>query len=840
MPWLIVRYVRHRWPALVPIALVVALGACGALVALGAAERTASAYARYLERSAAGDVVVNPSLATSEIDAVVRDLPGVRAVTSDSLFLAAIDDRAGAPRTGAELAGQGYVAQVLGSADGRYSTMDRPVVTAGRLPSAGDEVLVNRALADARKLEVGDLLTLSFWDPADELRAEPDDVVSPVGVEQVRVAGVATLADEVFPDRLYPAGRIIVSPELAARYDCLPDVPMADATEEEVLEAMFPLGCASIYRYYSLDLDAGSRAVPAAVGAFLDRSVELNAELPPGLLAQEASYFLIATTTSEERQRVERSTYPTVVALVVLGAAAAATTVVVTALAVARELRRAEDDLRQWRSMGLTTRSRAAVVTIPLLASATAGLAVALVAAWVLSPVGPAGVVRAVDPGRGRGLGPGVALAAAALALLGAIGLPALALRAIRRARRVSVPRREIAAVRRLVRLSARPEVGEGARAAYSGAGAGLVVATCSLAAGALVAAVVFGASLSALVSTPATYGWPWDVGVMTGFGYGDLDLEAVNRTMGGQPDVESWSVLGFSSDITLDDEPVLAVVGLDTRDDVDFTVVSGRLPRAPDELAVGGRTAAERGLAVGDEVEVAGEGLPTRRSTVTGIAVLPPLGPFQADRTGPGTGIVLPASVAPPELVADNVTFVGVDLAPGVEADAFFRERGDSVASWDVAGSPPVEYATPVRPDEIVDAEAMRNVPLVVGGLLAASALVGLGVAVALSVRARRRELAILRSLGFTGRQLRTTVRAQAMATMAAALVVGAPLGVAAGRFSWRSFASVLGVVTDPVMPLRWLAATVAGALVVALAAAALPARRAARTEPVHGLRAE
>ncbi|MDQ3462197.1 MAG: hypothetical protein M3471_04050, partial [Actinomycetota bacterium] len=403
MAWLIVRYVRHRWSALVPIALVVALGACGAFVALGAAERTASAYARYLERSAAGDVVINPSLATSEIDAVVRDLPGVRALTSDSLFLAAIDDRAGAPRTGAELAG-GYVAQVLGSADGRYSTMDRPVVTVGRLPSAGDEVLVNRALADARRLEVGDLLTLSFWDPADELRAEPDDVVSLVGVEQVRVAGVATLADEVFPDRLYPAGRIIVSPELAARYDCLPDVPAAQATEEEVLEAMFPPGCARAYRYYSLDLDGGSRAVPAAVGAFLDRSIELNAELPPGLVAPEASsgttgpalarsYFLVATTTSEERQRVERSTYPTVVALVVLGAAAAATTVVVTALAVARELRRAEDDLRQWRSMGLTTRSRAAVVTIPLLASATAGLAVALVAAWVLSPVGPAGVV---------------------------------------------------------------------------------------------------------------------------------------------------------------------------------------------------------------------------------------------------------------------------------------------------------------------------------------------------------------------------------------------------------------------------------------------------------------
>ena len=51
-----------------------------------------------------------------------------------------------------------------------------------------------------------------------------------------------------------------------------------------------------------------------------------------------------------------------------------------------------------------------------------------------------------------------------------------------------------------------------------------------------------------------------------------------------------------------------------------------------------------------------------------------------------------------------------------------------------------------------------------------------------------RRRELAILRSIGFTGRQIRRSVRTQTVATMIAALVIGVPLGVVVGRVTWRA----------------------------------------------------
>jgi hypothetical protein len=48
--------------ALSALALIVALGGTGAFVAAGAADRSASAYGRYLARADVSDVVINPSL----------------------------------------------------------------------------------------------------------------------------------------------------------------------------------------------------------------------------------------------------------------------------------------------------------------------------------------------------------------------------------------------------------------------------------------------------------------------------------------------------------------------------------------------------------------------------------------------------------------------------------------------------------------------------------------------------------------------------------------------------------------------------------------------------------
>jgi hypothetical protein len=326
----------------------------------------------------------------------------------------------------------------------------------------------------------------------------------------------------------------------------------------------------------------------------------------------------------------------------------------------------------------------------------------------------------------------------------------------------------------------------------------------------------------------------------MGGFGYGELKVDKIERDLGRDSDVTAWTGLAFTNSVTLDGEPVVTVIGLGGASTVDFAVVDGRLPAGDRQVALGSRTAEERGIGVGDEVELAGDDFEPRRAEVTGLVVLPALGPFQADRAGPGTGMLIPAAAVDAKVVDSLVSFVGIELDAGVRPRAALADLRGDLKSWDRNNYAPFTYASPVRPAEIVDAESMRSVPLLVGGLLLVSTVIGLSVAMVMSVRARRRDLGILRALGFTGTQVRRSVRAQALATVIPALVLGVPLGIVAGRFVWQVFASELGVVTRVSVPAWLVLATFAGALVVALVAAAVPARVAARIAPAVALRTE
>ena len=79
-----------------------------------------------------------------------------------------------------------------------------------------------------------------------------------------------------------------------------------------------------------------------------------------------------------------------------------------------------------------------------------------------------------------------------------------------------------------------------------------------------------------------------------------------------------------------------------------------------------------------------------------------------------------------------------------------------------------------------------------------------------------------------------------QALVVAAIAVVVGVPLGIAAGRWGWELFAQRLGVPDQPVTPFVAIAAVAGLALFVAIVTAAIPARIAARTRPGVALRAE
>ena len=107
-------------------------------------------------------------------------------------------------------------------------------------------------------------------------------------------------------------------------------------------------------------------------------------------------------------------------------------------------------------------------------------------------------------------------------------------------------------------------------------------------------------------------------------------------------------------------------------------------------------------------------------------------------------------------------------------------------------------------------------------------------------SVRRRRRDLAILRTIGFTRRQIVTTIAWQATTIAVIALAIGVPLGFLVGRFTWAVFADQLGVLSEPVAAWGSVVIVIPTVLLLANLVAIGPAMFARGTHPAQVLRAE
>jgi ABC-type lipoprotein release transport system permease subunit len=113
----------------------------------------------------------------------------------------------------------------------------------------------------------------------------------------------------------------------------------------------------------------------------------------------------------------------------------------------------------------------------------------------------------------------------------------------------------------------------------------------------------------------------------------------------------------------------------------------------------------------------------------------------------------------------------------------------------------------------------------------LAAGAVVALGLTSAASVRRRKRDLALLKTLGFTRRQLAASVAWPASVAASIGVVVGVPIGIALGRWLWTLFARAIYAVPQPSVPVVQVALVALGARVLANVVAAIPGRIAAPT---------
>jgi putative ABC transport system permease protein len=143
-------------------------------------------------------------------------------------------------------------------------------------------------------------------------------------------------------------------------------------------------------------------------------------------------------------------------------------------------------------------------------------------------------------------------------------------------------------------------------------------------------------------------------------------------------------------------------------------------------------------------------------------------------------------------------------------------------------------------RPAQVVNYGSIGLTPIVLAGGLAVGAVAALGFTLVASVRRRRRDLAVLKTLGFTHRQLLAAVAFQASIAAVIGILVGLPLGIESGRELWTLFARNINAVPDPTIPVAAVAFVAAGAIVFANLVAAPSGRYAANTSTALVLRAE
>jgi hypothetical protein len=274
--------------------------------------------------------------------------------------------------------------------------------------------------------------------------------------------------------------------------------------------------------------------------------------------------------------------------------------------------------------------------------------------------------------------------------------------------------------------------------------------------------------------------------------------------------------------------------------------VLSGQDLAAPGQVVLGAVTLAQLHKHVGDTVtESSGTG-PRATLTIVGTATMPTIGAGAGPHLEMGTGALLAYTLIPPAArnpFNDPTTgpqVIFVNLRPGTNhgaAIAALNRIGNQLSNNFNFG---VFTSPPLRPAEIVNYRALGTTPAVLGSALAVGAVVALGLTLVASVRRRRRDVALLKTLGFTRRQLAAVVAWQSSVAVIIGTVVGVPLGIVLGRVLWSMFATEIHAVPSPTVPVTSVVLIAIGAIVLANLVAAVPARIAARTPTALLLRAE
>ncbi len=698
-----------------------------------------------------------------------------------------------------------------------YDRLARPLIVAGRHPRGdqASEVAIDESLAARRGLEPGDSFEV-LVQTGEELDASGDYPAPEPSGERIRLSVTGI---ERQPYDISAATEAEAAPPGGSGGD---DVYLTPAFWERHGESIATEGVAM-----AVWLEEGE----ASLDAFAEAAAAIVAD-ESNLFVEPGAQDLVGVPALQRAIDVQAS------ALAAFAALAAVATLVIVGQALSRQVAFDAGDRRILMALGLT---RGQLVGASLARTAVVGMgsaALAVVVAVALSPLAPIGLARRAE------LDPGVEIDGTVLALGAGLLVASLAgwgLVAALRTTRPASPARGTPGpnpapsrlAERLSRANLPVPLLTGVRMALApgqhraSVPVGTAVAGVVVGIAGVTAALVFGASLGRLLAQPELRGWNWDVAV------GDYTTPDASedgaRLLAANPDVAEYS--GFLYGPLMVDGLDVELAAVTTDDGlVSSPVLSGRHPRVPGEVALGPATLERLGKDVGDSVELTlGVGAPVSAQIVG--TVIPPA--VLAPGMTLGSGGVLTHEGA-----VEVVGAVVGDLAP----DRYLVRLRPDVDEEAARARLSADFGSVQGPTTTSDLENLRRVrglPVALASLIGVLGVATLAHALIVGVRRRRRDLAVLKAVGFSRGQVRASVGWQATSLAGLAVVIGLPVGLLAGSRAWALVVERLGVGAAAVVPLSALVAAVAVVLLANLVAAG-PGWAAARTPPASALQAE
>jgi hypothetical protein len=550
---------------------------------------------------------------------------------------------------------------------------------------------------------------------------------------------------------------------------------------------------------------------------------------------------------------VESSIHPQAIGWWILAALAALVGLAVVGQALARQSIVESEDYPAMAALGASRRQLVALGMLRDLVVGLAGAAGAVVVATALSPLAPLGEARAAESSTGVAFDTLVlALGAVATVVVTfSLGVwPALRAAHTLRSDERAIASRPSAIAGHLARTGAPPSAVIGVRNALERRSGGAAIPVGSALLGTVLAVIalcgtaVFGSSLSHLTSTPRLYGDPFQFSTTDTSSDGQPD-PALLRSLEHDSAVTGITEGIAPPEVSVNKVAVSAIAGTAIRGSLLLSAVDGHVPNGDGQIGLGATTMRQVGAHVGSIVNVT-VSLPSggRRTVpfrVVSQISFPVLGGGIVS-LGNGAAFTIAGyqeAVCPPGpkqtacRQALSTTLSGGGLLVSVVGGAKGQAAINHYLNTDGSSVAPA-----ITPTSLINFGEAVNFPLIFGAMLAVFGAATLLHLLVVSVSRRRKEVGLLKVLGFVNGQVGSTVAWQASTLALVAVFIGVPLGLVIGQAVWRAFARNLGVVPVSVVPIWLIGVLVAGVLVVANFIALTPALVATRSKPGELLR--